>query len=401
MKFEITPEGFWQVGEESFFKKFDALVYATKIKQPVKFIFFDHVWDSFDRSLLGKFSSKELYKQRALQLREEYDYLIVYFSGGADSYNVIRSFIDNGIPLDEVCVKWSMAAIDAGVYTPNDKDTRPRNILSEWDYAIKPVLDWLVQEHPEIKITVVDWTENLHPNIYKAELFQKVNSFTDVEIPFMVAYSPSEEKYINLGKKVASIYGIEKPKIGYDNGKWYMGFLDGGTGMGVPSDINPFGTEYFYWSPKFPILAFQQAYEVINYLEATQDYQKYFFTKAMPTLAAFRKIAQIEQNRICKLVLYDNWIDSFQAEKPFVPDRADKHFWIFEHPELRNVRDSFIDMNSLFLSQIHRKFLLNVYREDDVFDKSRGIYKHCWSKWHYIKDHVNPNSFDKIILESF
>lgn len=380
----LSVEGHWQVGDQKFYKKFDALLYATKTKQPVEFIFFTEIWDKFDRSVLGRFSLDDLYRKRAQQIRDEYDYLILYFSGGADSYNVMRTFLDNNIKLDEVCVKWPMAAIKAQVYTPNTQDLEPTNTLSEWDFAIKPVLEWLAQKHPEVKITIVDWTENFSEKLYSIELFRKVNNFNDIEIPFMTAYSPSERFYIERGKTVGSIYGIEKPKVGFYEGKWFMWFLDNATGMGVPSDINPLGTEYFYWSPKFPILAFQQAYDVCVYLDKMPHLKKYFNIDQGRDWDIPTKIdAKRQQNSICKDVLYTNWNGNFQPFKPNIPDRADKHFWIFEHPELTRIRDCYIDTNSLFLSQVDPIFNLEVL--DNTFGKKRGIFRGRGSKYHFVK----------------
>ena len=380
----LSVEGHWMVDGKCFYKKFDALIYATEIKKPVEFVFFTEVWNKFDRSVLGKFSLNDLYKKRAQQIRDEYDYLILYFSGGADSYNVMRTFLDNGIRLDEVCVKWPMAAVRAQVYTPNPYDLEPTNTLSEWDYAIKPVLEWLAQKYPEVKITVVDWTENLDESMYNIELFQKVNNFNDIEIPFMTAYSPSERFYIEKGKTVGSIYGIEKPKVGFHEGKWYMWFLDNATGMGVPSDINPFGTEYFYWSPKFPILAFEQAYAVCCHLDKNLHLKHYFKLSEkenmdIPTKTLYKRY----HNSICKDILYDNWNGNFQPFKPDIPDRADKHFWIFQHPELTRIRDTYIDINSLLLNQVHSRFNLEVL--DNPFGKKRGIFKGKKTKFHFVK----------------
>ena len=91
---ENETEGYWQVGDKKFSNKFYALLHATKTSQHIEYIYFDDVWKNFDRNLLGKIGLKELYRQRAQQLRDQYDYLILYFSGGADSYNVLCSFVD-------------------------------------------------------------------------------------------------------------------------------------------------------------------------------------------------------------------------------------------------------------------------------------------------------------------
>lgn len=386
MNYDLLPEGYWQVNEQKFLKKFDALKYAGKHKEEIKFIFFDHVWNNFDRSLLGMIPLKTLYQQRAQQLRDEYDYLILYFSGGADSYNVMRSFIDNDIKLDEVCVKWPMSAIKANVYVPNTTDLSARNTLSEWDFAIKPVLEWLAHYHPTVKINIVDWTDNFSEKTYSEDLFLHVNNYNDIEIPFMMSYSESEKYYIEKGKRVASIYGIEKPSVAYRDKKWFMGFIDMATAMGTPSLINPYGTEYFYWSPKFPLLAFEQAHAVCEFLDKNIHLKKYFLSdEAKNWTGEDRILSRRHQNKICNSILYDNWNGNFQAFKPEIPDRSDKHFWIFEHPELSSIRDHYIDMNSLFLSQIDDFFYSNVPTNNNVFKKQRGIYRRILTKWHYVK----------------
>jgi hypothetical protein len=90
-----------------------------------------------------------------------------------------------------------MAAIKSQVYKANTLDTSARNTLSEWDFAIKPVLDWLSQYHPQIKINIADWTDNLSPEIYTEDLWHHVNTWNDIEIPFMLTYSKSEFLIIN------------------------------------------------------------------------------------------------------------------------------------------------------------------------------------------------------------
>lgn len=386
MDYESLPEGFWQVNDKKFIKKFEALKYASQVKSQVKFIFFDHVWNSFNKESLGSQSLNDLYRIRAQQLRDEYDYLILYFSGGADSYNVMRSFIDNGIKLDEVCVKWPMVTVKSGIYTPNTDDLSSRNTLSEWDYAIKPILEWLSQNHPEIKINVVDWTEDFSDKLYSEELFHGVNNYNDVEIPFMMSYSESEKYYVERGKKVASIYGIDKPMVAYKDGKWFMGFLDLSTSMGTPSLVNPYGTEYFYWSPKLPELAFEQAHKLCEYLDKNPALKKYFLSEDSQTWQVQERLLNRgERNKISNAVIYDNWDNRFQANKPEIPDRADKHFWIFEHPELTRIRDHYIDMNSLMLSQVDDIFTVNVQPSQNNFRKKRGIFLKIYSKWHYVK----------------
>ena len=345
------PQGHWTVGDQKFINKYQALLHSQLTNQPVDFVYFDSVWQQFDRSLLGKFSLQELYKQRAQQLRDKYDYLILYFSGGADSWNVLRSFLDNGIHIDEVCVKWCKDTIKSGIYTPNEIELSAFNYLSEWDYAIVPALEWLKQNHPSVNIEIVDWFADKKLDRLE-DTFQLVNHWHDVEVHSLAVWSPSENKILDQGKTVGSIYGIDKPITYFDNGYAYMCFTDGGTGMGTPNPINIYGTEYFYWSPSFPILSFEMAYQAILAFQTDAQLAGSIVTKDNRLEKFFAmKSWQIQQKKL-RNVLYDNWTNRFQALKPTFANRSDKHWWIFKHPELVRYHEVFTDMFSMHRDKI-------------------------------------------------
>ena len=337
---EEYPQGHWTVGNQKFINKYQALLHGQLTNQQINFVYFDEVWRSFDRGLLGKFSLQELYKQRAQQLRDKYDYLILYFSGGADSWNVLRSFVDNGIHLDEVCVKWCKDTIKSTIYTPNEKETSAINYLSEWDYAINPALEWLKQNHPTVNIEIVDWFADKKLNRLE-DTFQLVNHWHDVEVHSLAVWSPSENKMLDKGKTVGSIYGIDKPMTYFDDGYAYMYFTDGGTGMGTPNPANIYGTEYFYWSPSFPIISFEMAYQAILAFQTDPQLARTVVTKDNKFDKSFMLASwQIQQKKL-RHILYDNWTDRFQAFKPMSADRSDKHWWIFKHPELVRYQEVF------------------------------------------------------------
>jgi hypothetical protein len=352
--FDNFPQGYWLVENQKFINKYEALLYATKQNLPVHYKFFDNVWETFDRSQLGKFSLQEVYKQRAQQLRDKYDYLILYFSGGADSYNVLRSFIDNGIKLDEICVKWCNDTLTANsvIYKPNTEEKSAFNYLSEWDYAIKPVLDEIAKNHPDIKIEIVNWFKDRNL-IGSEEIFKLVNHWHDVEVPSLAVWSSSEAKLIDQGKTVGSIYGIEKPQIYFEeDGSAYMFFLDSAPTMGTPNPCNVYGTEYFYWAPNFPLITFETARAAIDAFRNDPILKTVLFDKEIKTnVKKFVDKLQVQQKNL-RSVLYNNWTDRFQAMKPLALNRADKHFWIYQSSELKKFKDSYQDMIKLHTSQL-------------------------------------------------
>ena len=377
--FDSYPQGHWKVGTQKFINKFQALLYGKQHNLPVDYAFFDSAWQSFDRSLLGKFTLQELYKQRAQQLRDKYDYLILYFSGGADSWNVLRSFLDNGIKIDEVCVKWCKDTIDNGIYTPNTTELSAINYLSEWDYAIKPALEWLAQHHPSVKIEIVDWFKD--KKLADAEkIFDIVNHWHDVEVNSLAIWSPSEAVMLEKGLAVGSIYGVDKPCTYLEDGKWYMYFMDGATTMGTPNPDNIYGTEYFYWSHEFPALTFEMANAVIHAFKTDPDLASTVLTKENRYNTKFVINAWQQQQKKLRSVLYDNWTNRFQAFKPMKHDRSDKHWWIFKHPELLRYKEIYNDYANSCVKQLKGSMHLG-YATDQI---ATSIYRSLPSKKHFV-----------------
>lgn len=374
LNFDIAdryPQGYWKVGSKKFINKYQSLVYATETGLPVNFVFFDHVWEKFNRKLIGTIPLKELYKQRAQQLRDSYDYLILYFSGGADSWNVLRSFVDNGIHLDEVCVKWASDTINRGIYNPGTEDQTAFNYLSEWDLAIAPALEWLSTYYPHVKIEIVDWFKD-KKLIGSEQAFELVNHWHDVEVPSLAVWSPSEENLTEKGKRVAGIYGVDKPQVYFENGKAYMFFNDMAVTMGSPCPANIFGTEYFYWSPNFPQLAFEMASVATKSFRIDEKLYQYAFTENLKgDPKGYFESIQIQQKEL-RHIIYDNWTNRFQALKPKMPDRSDKHWWIYKYPELKKFKEGYQDMISLHINALRK----------DLYFSSNGssMYNFCHTK---------------------
>lgn len=376
---ENYPQGYWKSGSEKFINKYQALIYGDRNNLPVDYIFFDHIWQNFDRSLLGKSSLQTLYKQRAQQLRDKYDYLILYFSGGADSWNVLRSFLDNNIHIDEVCVKWCTDTINSNIYTPNTTELSAFNYLSEWDYAIKPALEWLSQNHPKVKIEIVDWFND--KSLAKAEeMFNIVNHWHDIEINSLAVWSPSENALLEKGLRVGSIYGVDKPALYYIDNDAYMYFPDGTTAMGTPNPNNVFGTEYFYWAHEMPLLTFEMAYQVVQVTKVDPELASFSVTSKNRSDKDFIIRAwQFQQKRL-RSILYDNWTNRFQAYKPIRPDRSDKHWWIYKHPELGRYKEVYEDFTDMHLKELKN----SIYR-GYVYDGSiKSVYRLIPSKRHFV-----------------
>ena len=378
----LEKYGYWAVPGKKFYKKVDALVYATEHSMPVEFVYHNSVFEDFDRSQLGKTSLATLYKERALQLREKYDYLVLYFSAGSDSYNILTTFIDNGIKLDEVCVRWPKTLRDNKFYTPNTHDTSARNWCSEWDYSVKPALEWIASNHPNIKITITDYVADRTKHDVE-NLFSQLWAGAAGGMLFSSNFSESEEKLLLQNKTVGNIYGVDKPILIYNQNtsRVFMTFSDNALKEIGVNPLNPNGSEPFYWTPDMPELAFAQAYSICQYYEANHNDRLYMWLYGKPAMSADGKIKNQYHQDLGRKILYPNWINSFQSDKPSSPIGADKFFWFYENAELNSLKEYFIGNLLDRIKKISPEFLQQI----STFENNTvARYKTLCSRLHYV-----------------
>lgn len=357
------PVGFWLVTDNSnvkpFVKKLEAVEYATKTNQDLGFYFFNSVWENFDRSLLGKTSLPQLYAERARQLRDKYDYLVLHYSGGSDSHNVLYTFLKNEITLDEITVRWPKPWLDGKFYTPNNKDTSAKNAPSEYDYAIAPTLKYLQQYHPNIKINVVDFTENIHQLISTTHIENRILDINSSRRA-LGSIAMRLDEHLKLSshdhKKVGHIFGIEKPMLFLKDNSLYFYFSDVAfDSILMNEDVN---VEPFYWTGDYPLLAMEQFFQVGLFFKTHRQYLSLLN-------APDKKIDQVSnefnlQQNLLKSVLYkESWdLSKFQVNKPNI-DRSDWYSWIYESSELTHLTQTFDHVMKNITKNIDRRFLIN------------------------------------------
>lgn len=374
----IDKYGCWTVNEKRFFKKYDALLHATAVGGKVKFYYHDSVWRNFDRSLLGKQSLNSLYKQRAQQLRDQYDYIIIYYSGGADSNNVLYSFIDNNIKVDEICVKWPKPLQDGKFYKADITNRSARNYWSEWDFAIKPELLKINSQYPEIKITIKDYTKDIH-NFDIDFHCENLNFIRPGGIMINSVVSDSEPDLISRGRTVGHVYGVDKPLLFVWKNKIYMFFNDQCLDQAGRSLINPLGTECFYWTPDFPQLPFEQAYQLSRYYRNHPVTHKYLWSIRDNKYTHEEKAAINQfQTDLARSLLYTTWDKRFQADKQSSVDKRDKFSWIYEVDELQDYRDRY------FYNLKHRVVLIDDEYLVRSSDNAIPVFKDSLSNYFYV-----------------
>lgn len=310
--------GFYSVGSQSFSYKLEAIKYALENKLTVNWVFFNQVWKKFSETklhTLGHDNLDAVYKRRALQLREKYDYLILNYSGGADSHNILMTFINNNIPLDELFIVYSHS-VDKKIYVPNKTDLSASNIFSEFDYCIEPVLTQIKNKYPKIKISFGDIFQENNLLYYNDDIITEYHGHFNgsFEILRQGVYSKSIDDLTEKGKKVANIFGIDKPNILCKDRKFYIFFADNITGVAAIKYQNKeFTPELFYWTPDDPSIVFEQAFRLYNYFCNNKSLLEEITKEAYYEFSSAR--TEWLRELTIKLI-YSTWDHKFQVEKP-------------------------------------------------------------------------------------
>jgi hypothetical protein len=268
-----TNLGFYTVGGQKFFSKPMALIRATETNQFPEWNFNNEAFATQDWSINPSLDLRSLYRLRAQQIRQKYDYIRLEFSGGSDSTTVLYSFVHNNIHIDEVVFRYPKT----GEKNVNDDpfNYKPENTLSEAKYAAYPILDWLKTAAPRTKITLHDYSENMLDEKNDESWVMKTKDYFQPGHSFKHAkFGLTEHQHqADSGKNICVLYGVDKPKICVKEKKWYAYFLDITANHSVTDggEYSNVTTEYFFWSPELPELIIKQCHVIKDWFSLPQN----------------------------------------------------------------------------------------------------------------------------------
>lgn len=263
MKTEI---GYYTVNQKIFTNKFDAVMCAKQTGAEIEWNFFDEKLSKVQWHIEPTASLDELYRIRAQQIRDQYDYIIVFCSGGADSNNVIRTFVNNNIHVDEVMGLAPMSGLRNWNFDPNNLDES--NTISETKFALIPLLNEIAAKNPNIKITLNDFFEDIVT--YKDDdwTFKACGNIVTVLTSHFtdVLKFPHIDKLVQQGKRIGLVYGTDKPIIRIaDSGNLYLVLADAGINyLNMPAEREHPNVDrvLFYWTADLPELMVKQAHVI-------------------------------------------------------------------------------------------------------------------------------------------
>lgn len=367
----------YKVGHQVFASKVIASIRSHETKTPMTWHYYDHIWKPLDINNIPTRDLRTVYKERAQELRDKYDYLVLNYSGGVDSWNILRAFLRNNIKLDQVTVRFPFKFLDKKLHNPNRIDTNEANRLSEWDYTIKPDLEWLGKYHPNIHIHLEDWIPD-DPNELKIDdsIFEEMHcQYGFGSVLRGRGHEPClrEKEQMDKGRTVGTISGVDKPKLIVRNNKMYYYFADSPIGSSPPRNYskNDRAIDYFYWGHENPTVLYSQIKVMYDWFSRNREF---LWCINKVTTQTWRTYATVT-----KSILYPDWDHRrFQCEKPSfgLINRMRPGDVVFEtHAEISPIKQRYE-----FLRKDYDKLL----NPDHLFPN--GEFKRCLSTPYYVGD---------------
>jgi hypothetical protein len=314
----------------------------------IEFWFHDDVFEKIDTTVEPNFDISTLYKLRAQQIREEYDKVILSYSGGADCHQILMTFLNNGIFIDEI---HTVAAekLTSKIPVINDPN-HPYGFYFEHELAAKPGLALAAKLSPNTQIKIFDYSDKIKSfyqenfimdnlDLMTPSRFFDRNHSTTLRAMFCVEYL--QDYMDNYGGKAAVIVGSEKPNLYINHDTVFLGFADdirsGSKHQTKKSKLNNYELVMFYWSREAPLIPIKQAHLMKKYLQANPSFAKYrndtpkWFNTLNKVIypnwdgSIYQKYKKMEDEQIIRDLLPEIDLDRFyQFEKEYFMNNYSK-----------------------------------------------------------------------------
>ena len=271
---EITKFGWFQVKDFKSFSKYEAWQHAVNNNIPIEELYFNFNDDQtrqLDWTVEPSEDIESMYKRRAQQLRENYDYIVLLYSGGIDSHTALRSFLDNGIHIDEIITFCNLTHLDKSAKFNQEV----------FNFAV-PYIESLNLQNTKFNLYDVG---NLIQDSYGVpeQLEHFLYTTNGVLSTWTIAVRSAllklrqhhQLEIAKSGKKIAYIWGMEKPVILRDNGYYSFKYYDMTPDFAAKKylsktvyqkELSNFTDETFFVCQEFPEISIKQSHLVVNEL---------------------------------------------------------------------------------------------------------------------------------------
>lgn len=309
--------GFYQVGEFKTYSKVEAIELSNKTGKKLHWNFNDEEFASYNWKVEPVESLQTLYRKRARQIRERYDYIVLWYSGGADSYTMLRAFLDEGLFIDEI----------ATFHNYGGDGSWDTYLNSEVKRVAMPVMEKVLEQSPLTKFRLVDHADYQDRNLYnkddnRFDFIYRANAvFSPNQLTrqYIRETDPDFQKLFAQGKSVCFVWGMDKPRLNMTDKtdrRYSIKFIDI-----VDNSVSPYtqrmnrpweNDEFFFWSPDSKDMLCKQGHVIMRYLKNVppEDIEPWFVKKGTNSLGNTiinGKIHYLSNEGLHRLI-YPDWV---------------------------------------------------------------------------------------------
>lgn len=354
---EQNPKlGCYRVSNDTYYSKVQALIAGTQTNQFPQWDFNNDIYGQQDWLHEPEVGLQELYRIRAQQLRDRYDYIRLECSGGGDSTQALFGFLLNNIHLDEIVFRYPKTGSEN--YQLSSRNFSCENTLSEYEFAVKPLLNWIGTNYPKTKITIHDYSADMLVDKDRDEswVFSAKEFLQPGHVTKFPNYQTIDQKYTaDSGKQICVLYGIDKPKMCIKDGEWYLYFMDFQANYANPDigDYTNITNEYFYWSPDLPEISIKQAHTIMNWFNQADNSHLQYLVR-WPNHSVSQRTTY---ESLIKPLIYPDFDPlTFQVSKPSSNFYSEMDNWFYNNFEDHKLYQSWRAGVAFVENNIDRKY---------------------------------------------
>jgi hypothetical protein len=351
--------GYYKTKNKTTYSKYEAFE-----NENPEWIFNDDIFSSIDWTKEPEISLWEMYKDRVKQIRDQYDYCVLWYSGGSDSHNILSAWLETGCKIDEIATTWNydttgekqnhQNAEIVNVVLPDITSLRKKGY--DFNFRLINIPDYGIKAFDKLKNNLEYYFN------YNLQLSSLGKQFLRDEIE-------DYKNIINSGKKLCFIWGKEKPYIFYEEGKYCFRFADS-----IDDCVGPYTQqrynqgwydELFYWSPDYPLLPIKMAHVIKNFLKISENVSLFNKTPFINySIGYSSKLDMYLKQEVQKKLLYPKWSNKIftNGKSPTrILGLRDDWFINKQSKELLKIKDIIINFNNISYKKMDRTCLYPMY----------------------------------------
>lgn len=273
--------GYYRVDEYRTYSKVEAIELAHRQNRKwIDWHFNDLEFSAYDWTQEPTQSLPQLYAQRAQQIRDTYDHVVLFYSGGSDSTNMLDAFVDNDIAFDEI--------VTLGYW---DIDPDPNSHFhSELVQVAWPRIKHLQSQglkfrhrHVDLGRTSVNLLSDSSMTLDRPYLATTIFTTNHLSKSYIRETTPDYLRITDSGQRLVFVFGHDKPRLFKVNDRYCVRFLDTvDHAVPVRTQLQNRSWEYdecFYQAPECCDLICKQAHVLLKFFRANPllfDEKKYY-----------------------------------------------------------------------------------------------------------------------------